>query len=99
MTANLLTRNDPRMSHPGTVRESIARMSDRELHAVERPDLVDMIRLAGLVVPGENVDERVAWASSADVQRLAFLVRRCCRNQLDSYSHARGAEPAWADAI
>ena len=79
--------------HPGLVRASIASILDRELDVMPRDDLIDMIRMSSMT----NVEgERLA---DGELAKLAFLVRRVCRNQLDSHRQQCGQPLLWSEAI
>jgi hypothetical protein len=85
--------------YPGPVRESIARLQDQELTKMSPHDLVDLILLSGLVATVGEDAHTVPWLSKKDLLKIASLVRRCCRNQLDSYRVANGSRREWGEAI
>jgi hypothetical protein len=103
MPAALPSRSDSNLpafhDHPGAVRESIARINDGELSAMERDDLIDLIRLSELSAPDASVEQRLHWASREELLRLAHLVRRCCRMRVDTWRRALGGPTSWDDAI
>jgi hypothetical protein len=85
-------------AHPGLVRESIALLSDEEVRSLDRRDLVDLIRLAGLTRT-DDAELRLRYATSEEACRIAFLARRCCQNQLNSYHQGIGRPALWVEAI
>ncbi|MBL8849680.1 MAG: hypothetical protein JNG89_08345 [Planctomycetaceae bacterium] len=78
--------------HPGPERTAIA-LDNREIGSMRRPDLIDLIR-ASRMTAGEVHD-----LGDGELRRLALLVRRCCRNQIDSIRCQRGQPLLWAEAI
>lgn len=70
---------------PSPVMLSVARQPDTKIVRMDRSDLIDLIRGADLPPVNEETMERLDWLDRADLERLAFLTRRCCRNQINSY--------------
>lgn len=85
---------DDTQVYPGPLRESIARMSDRELELMSRDDLIHMIRLSRVMFRDEDRTS-FEWASDAELRTMAHAVRACCRNHLHAFHYRRGAAYAW----
>jgi hypothetical protein len=85
--------------HPGPIRTAIAALHDREMRIMPREDLLDMLRMSSMT--STNWDRPVEFAGLADKEltRVAFLLRRCCRNQLDAHRHQCGQPMLWREAI
>jgi hypothetical protein len=77
---------------------SIARQPDKEIVRMDRSDLIDLIRRADLPPVNEQTMKRLDWLDRTGLERLAFLTRRCCRNQINSYyQHLGRPAPFIAD--
>ena len=87
------------LSHPGLIRTAIANLQDHEIGLMSREDLVDVIRLSSLPFLSGDVCRRLEYLSDKTLSRLTFLVRRCCRNQLDAHRSQRGKPMLWREAI
>jgi hypothetical protein len=72
---------------------------DGEIGAMPRQDLVDLIHMSSLPFLSEDVCRRLEFLSDETLSRLGFLVRRCCRNQLDAHRRQRGQRMLWREAI
>lgn len=84
--------------HPGAVRTAIASLRTRDVALMPRRDLIDLIRLSQMTA--HDVDEGdLDRLPENELARLAFLVRRCCRNQLDAHRRQIGQPLLWAEAI
>src|SRR5262245_53122433 len=83
--------------HPGALRVAIAALQDGEMSSMRRDDLIDMIRMSSMTDGPATVP--VAEMPDDDLTRLAFLLRRCCRNQLDAHRHQCGQPMLWREAI
>lgn len=82
--------------HPGPVRMAIAALRNREVASMLRDDLIDLIRLSRMTAEAVVQSERLC---DVELKRLAFLVRRCCRNQVDAHRCQVGQPILWRDAI
>ena len=85
--------------YPGPVRVAIAALQDREMRCMPREDLIDMIRMSSMTDPGGQAAVPVEQLPDGDLTRLAFLLRRCCRNQLDAHRQQSGQPLLWREAI
>jgi len=85
--------------HPGALRVAIAALQDREMGSMCREDLIDMIRMSSMTDPAAPATVPIEELPDGDLSRLAFLLRRCCRNQLDSHRHQCGQPMLWREAI
>jgi len=102
-----ITQHSARTSHrpcvlvpnPGPVRVAIAALHDREIGNMPRQDLIDMIRMSSMTSRNFNRPVEIDRLGDRDLTRLAFLVRRCCRNQLDAHRHQSGQPMLWREAI
>lgn len=81
-------------AYPGPLRESISRMSDRELNLMSRDDLLHMIRLSRVMFRDQN-RSAIEWASENELRTMAHAVRACCRNHLHAFHYRRGGVFAW----
>lgn len=81
-------------NYPGTLRESISRMSDRELTLMSRDDLLHMIQLSRVMFRDQN-RSALEWASENELRTMAHAVRACCRNHLHAFHYRRGGVFAW----
>lgn len=80
--------------YPGPLRESIARLSDRELGLMTRADLMDMIRLSRVMLQRE-AHWGLEWAGDDDLRTMAHAIRTCCRSHLGTFHQRRGNTYAW----
>lgn len=80
--------------YPGPLRESIARLSDRDLGLMTRADLLDMIRLSRVMMH-HDMHGGLEWAGDSDLRTMAHAVRTCCRNHLGVFHQRRGNVFAW----
>ncbi len=87
------------LPHPGPVRTAIANLQDHEIVLMSREDLIDLVCLSSLPFLSADVCGRLEFLSDETLSRLGFLVRRCCRSQLDSHRHQRGQRMLSRDAI
>jgi len=87
------------LPHPGPVRTAIAALHDGEMRTMRREDLIDMIRMSSMTYPNGRTNIPVEQLPDPDLTRLAFLVRRCCRNQLDAHRCQSGKPMLWREAI
>jgi hypothetical protein len=87
------------LPHPGVVRVAIASLRDRDVALMPREDLIDMIRMSRMTSGRWNSPVDVDRLADNDLTRLAFLVRRCCRNQLDAHRQQSGQPMLWREAI
>lgn len=85
--------------HPGPVRTAIASLRTRELALMPRNDLIDLIRLSQMTTHDFDRPAEIEQLAENELTRLAFLVRRCCRNQLDAHRRQCGQPLLWAEAI
>jgi hypothetical protein len=85
--------------HPGALRTAIASLRDREMALMPRNDLIDLIRLSQMTTHDANRSAEFDQLADNELTRLAFLVRRCCRNQLDAHRQQLGQPMLWAEAI
>jgi hypothetical protein len=85
--------------HPGPLRTAIAALHNRELGIMPREDLIDMIRISQMTAADWSHPVEVDRLADNELTRLAFLVRRCCRNQLDAHRHQAGQPMLWSEAI
>lgn len=60
---------------------SIARLTAEELRAMNRLDLVEVVRLSGAFSAGEWV-QQAEDMDQEDLDRLVFLARGCCRHEV-----------------
>lgn len=85
--------------HPGALRVAIAALQDREMSSMRREDLIDMIRMSSMTDAEGPATVPIEQLPDSDLSRLAFLLRRCCRNQLDAHRHQCGQPMLWREAI
>lgn len=85
--------------HPGPLRTAIAALENRDLGSMPREDLIDMIRISQMTAADWSHPVEVDGLADNDLTRLAFLVRRCCRNQLDAHRQQAGQPLLWREAI
>jgi hypothetical protein len=85
--------------HPGTVRTAIASLRTRDMALMPRADLVDLIRLSQMTTHDVDSGAELDQLADNELTRLAFLVRRCCRMQLDAHRQQTGQPLLWAEAI
>jgi hypothetical protein len=78
---------------------AIANLQDREIAQMSREDLIDLVRISSLPFLSADVCGRLQFLGNETLSRLAFLVRRCCRNQLDAHRLQRGTPMLWREAI
>jgi hypothetical protein len=94
-----VARESSVLSHPGPIRVAIAMLLDSEMGAMARRDLVDLIHMSSLPFLSQDVCRRLEFLNDESLSRLGFLVRRCCRNQLDAHRRHRGERMLWREAI
>jgi hypothetical protein len=87
------------LPHPGPVRVAIAMLLDGEISAMTRDDLVDLIHLSSLPFLSEDVCRRLKFLGDETLSRLGYLVRRCCRGQLDAHRRQCGERMLWCEAL
>lgn len=75
---------------PAPVKFFVALHADERIAGMSRTELIDLIRLSDLPPVCNGTWERLKYLERGDLERLAFLTRRCCRNQINSYSHHVG---------
>jgi hypothetical protein len=85
--------------HPGTIRTAIASLHNRDMALMPRDDLIDLIRLSRMTTHDFEQPAEIDQLADNELARLAFLVRRCCRNQLDAHRQQSGQPLLWAEAI
>ncbi|REJ88782.1 MAG: hypothetical protein DWQ34_21180 [Planctomycetota bacterium] len=82
---------------PGSNLFSVASELDVNISQMSRWELVDFIKQADVPLCDDTV-ARLDYLARPDLERLAFLTRRCCRNQINTFRQARGeAAPFIAD--
>lgn len=70
---------------PGPTKAAIARLCDSEIEAMSRRQLIEVIR-GTCRAPGMELNgARLEHQSLEQLRRLAYLSRRCCRNQVNTY--------------
>jgi hypothetical protein len=87
------------LPHPGAVRTAIASLRDRDMTLMPRKDLIDLIRMSRMTSDRWEHPSEIDRLGDNDLTRLAFLVRRCCRNQLDAHRQQSGQPMLWREAI
>lgn len=87
------------LPHPGPVRVAIAMLLDGEMASLTRDDLVDLIDMSSLPFLSEDVCRRLKFLGDETLSRLGFLVRRCCRGQLDAHRRQCGQRMLWCEAL
>jgi hypothetical protein len=60
----------------------VAGLSNHDISAMRREELLEVIRAARLPVVDDEDFRHVVYADREALERLAFLARRCCRNQM-----------------
>lgn len=93
------TINSSSIPHPGLLRAAIATILDRELDLMRRDDLIDMIRISAMTINDGRTESRFEELGDPDLTRLAYLVRRCCRSQMDAHRQQRGQAALWSEVI
>jgi hypothetical protein len=83
-------RAGPQIPPPAPIMFSVALQPDETITGMNRAELIDLIRLADLPPTCEDAFQRLDFLGRTDLERLAFLTRRCCRNQINSYSQFLG---------
>lgn len=82
---------------PGPRRTAIARLSDREIERMQRHELVELICATDDRRDRSGV--HLEHQSLEQLKRLAYLSRRCCRNQVNTYCAWRGLPLRYKAAI
>lgn len=90
------TAGEAPVPHPGPVRMAIAALRNRDIASMLRDDLIDLIRISRMMVDAAVEFERLC---DIELKRLAFLIRRCCRNQVDAHRCQVGQPILWREAI
>src|SRR5262245_42922820 len=85
--------------HSGALRVAIAALQDLEMTSMRRADLIDMIRISSMTESDGPATVAIEELPDGDLSRLAYLVRRCCRSQLDAHRHQCGQPMLWREAI
>lgn len=70
---------------------SIARLTVEELRAMDRLDLVEVVRLSGAFSAGDWAHQ-VESMDQEDLDRLVFLARGCCRHDVIAVYRQWGSE-------
>ncbi len=60
----------------------IADLPDEQIHQMTREELVRMIQAANPVFISERCRKRLPYLDQDALERLAFLARFCCQNQI-----------------
>lgn len=60
----------------------VAGLSNHDISAMRREELLEVIRTARLPVVDDEDFRHMVYADRVALERLAFLARRCCRNQM-----------------
>ena len=68
---------------PGRRRTAIARLRDSEIERMERLELVKLIRATD--DREDRHESHLEHQSLDQLKRLAYLSRRCCNNQVNTY--------------
>ncbi len=71
------------------IRRAIARLSDRDLQRMNCGDLVDMVRMSGVLPADSDLYRRVEWFSETNLRSFAARVRRLCRTHFFPRSSTR----------
>jgi hypothetical protein len=87
------------LPHPGAVRTAIASLRDRDMTLMPRDDLIDLIRMSRMTSDRWDYPSEIDRLGDNELTRLAFLIRRCCRNQLDAHRQQSGQPILWLEAI
>lgn len=77
-------------SRPGGIKVFIARLSDGDISAMGREDLIELLHTCDVDFPCPDTRERLEFLDDRELVRLLFLVRRCCRNQVNSFDEWLG---------
>lgn len=80
----------PQVPPPPPIMFSVALQPDETISGMNRAELIDLIRLADLPPMYEGAFQRLDFLGRPDLERLAFLTRRCCRNHINSYIQCLG---------
>lgn len=70
---------------------SIARLTIEELRAMNRPDLLEVVRLSGAFSVREWA-QQVETMNQENLDRLVFLARGCCRHEVIAIYRRWGRE-------
>lgn len=79
----------PGVPSPGPEKVAIARLLDSEIERMDRDTLIDVIRRADLPLCRGSLVDRVQFQSADELKRIAYLIRRCCQNQVNAFCAAR----------
>jgi hypothetical protein len=61
---------------------TIAELTDRAIEAMTRDELIRLIHAGRYPRLQADADQHTPYADRATLLRVAFLVRRCCRNRI-----------------
>ncbi len=61
-------------------RHAIAKLSRTTISQMTRGELADVVRANNMALLGKDISEHVDFYDREILERLVYLVRRCCRN-------------------
>lgn len=70
---------------PGPRRTAIARLRDSEIEGMDREALIEVIQATAHSRDDDRDGVQLEHQALEQLRRLAFLSRRCCRNQVNTY--------------
>ena len=84
---------------PGPQRTGIARLLDSQIEQMERRELMAVIRATDGEIGPQRGAAELEHQSLEQLRRMAYLSRRCCRNQVNAYCSWRGLPLRYKAAI
>jgi hypothetical protein len=73
--------NDVAVMEESREKSNVAALAGDQIDGMDQEELVRVIRVAHMSLIRPNVNERLGLYGRDTLRRLAYLARRCCRNQ------------------